>query len=107
MDAISCRKNVKLVMDPIVHPNYSYPIQHQNDIALLKLETVNLDDFAPACLPAVDTDYTGKTGHAYGESYCHCTMIMFVLTMCYFVCACYLALILSVLFLIYPRNNYT
>jgi len=60
------RKNVKLVMDPIVHEDFRSPNTDSNDIALLKLETVNLGDFAPACLPAVDTDYTGKTAHAYG-----------------------------------------
>jgi len=60
------RKNVKLVMDPIVHEDYKSPFTDSNDIALLKLETVNLGDFAPACLPAVDNDYTGKTAHAYG-----------------------------------------
>ena len=60
---------MKLVMDPIIHPEYQSPFTDSNDIALLKLETVNLGDFTPACLPAVDTDYTGKTGHAYGEYY--------------------------------------
>merc|ERR1719158_564973 len=60
------RLNVKLAHDPIVHEQYQSPKVVSNDIALLKLETVNLGDFAPACLPAVDTDYTGKTGHVYG-----------------------------------------
>jgi len=57
---------VKLVLDPIVHEQFDSPLLFSNNIALLKLETVNLDDFAPACLPAVDTDYRGKTGHVYG-----------------------------------------
>merc|ERR1719158_2011562 len=60
------RLNVKLAHDPIVHEQYQSPKVNSNDIALLKLETVNLGDFTPACLPAVDTDYTGKTGHVYG-----------------------------------------
>jgi len=60
------RKNVKLVLNPIVHEDYNIGKPTTNDIALLKLETVNLNDFTPACLPAVDTDYNGKTGHIYG-----------------------------------------
>jgi len=60
------RRNVKLVLDPIVHESYRDPFTDSNDIALLKLETVNIGVYAPACLPTQDKDYTGRTGHVYG-----------------------------------------
>ena len=56
-------------MDPIVHENYESPLRYSNDIALLKLaEKVDLNIYTPACLPALNTDFTGKTGSVYGES---------------------------------------
>lgn len=61
------RKEVSLAIDPIVHENYNSPYQSSNDIALLKLaEAVDLNVHTPACLPALNTDYTGKTGSVYG-----------------------------------------
>jgi len=71
------RKNVKLVLNPIVHEEYNIGKPFTNDIALLKLETVNLNDFTPACLPVLDTDYTGKTGHIYGWGTSnHCIQVL-------------------------------
>jgi len=67
------RMNVRLVMDPIVHPDHNNPKKYSNNIALLKLEPVSLLDFTPACLPIINEDYTGKTGEMYGwgsTSYC-------------------------------------
>ena len=56
-------------MDPIVHESYESPLRNSNDIALLKLaEKVDLNIYTPACLPAPNTDFTGKTGSVYGES---------------------------------------
>ena len=55
-------------MNPIIHENYNNPFASSNDIALLKLaEKVDLNIHTPACLPALNTDYTGKTGSVYGE----------------------------------------
>ena len=52
-----------------MHESYKSPNVNSNDIALLKLaEKVDLNIHTPACLPALDTDYTGKTGSVYGES---------------------------------------
>ena len=60
---------MSLAIDPIVHENYNSPYQESNDIALLKLaEAVDLNIYTPACLPALNTDYTGKTGSVYGQS---------------------------------------
>ena len=62
------RKVVPLAMDPIVHESYKSPFTSSNDIALLKLaEAVDLNIYTPACLPALNADYTGKTGRTYGE----------------------------------------
>ena len=56
-------------MDPIVHESHRSPYFGSNDIALLKLaEKVDLNIYTPACLPALDTDFTGKTGSVYGGS---------------------------------------
>ena len=56
-------------MDPIVHKSHRSPYRGSNDIALLKLaEKVDLNIYTPACLPALDTDFTGKTGSVYGGS---------------------------------------
>ena len=56
-------------MDPIVHESYDSPYTSSNDIALLKLaEKVDLNIYTPACLPELNTDFTGKTGSVYGES---------------------------------------
>ena len=56
-------------MDPIVHESYESPYSSYNDIALLKLaEKVDLNIYTPACLPALNTDYNGKTGSVYGQS---------------------------------------
>ena len=56
-------------MDPIVHESYNNPLTNSNDIALLKLaEKVNLNVHTPACLPALNTNFTGKTASVYGES---------------------------------------
>jgi len=61
------RKNVKLAMNPIVHESYQSPKTSSNDIALLKLaESVDTTRYVPACLPAVNMDYTGQTGRVYG-----------------------------------------
>merc|ERR1719400_2755340 len=55
------RKNVALEIDPIVHEDYNSPMSTSNDIALLKLaEPVDLNIFTPACLAALDADYTGQ-----------------------------------------------
>ena len=55
-------------MDPIVHESFNIS-SLSNDIALLKLfEKVDLDIYRPACLPALNTDFTGKTGSVYGGS---------------------------------------
>ena len=62
------RKVVRLAMNPIVHESYNVPFESSNNIALLKLaEKVDLNIYTPACLPAPNTDYTGKTGSVYGE----------------------------------------
>ena len=56
-------------MDPIVHESFNIdsPLR-SNDIALLKLaETVDLNVHTPACLPSLNTDFTGKTGSVYGQ----------------------------------------
>jgi prostatin (serine protease 8) len=63
------RMVVRLAMNPIVHPNYQSPEQNSNDIALLKLDYVDLNVYTPACLPVIDTDFTGKTGTVYGWGY--------------------------------------
>merc|ERR1719153_111200 len=61
------RKEVRLEIDPILHENYHSPKKHSNDIALLKLsEAVDLDTYAPACLPSFGADYTGENGRIYG-----------------------------------------
>lgn len=61
------RKEVGLAMDPIVHESYNSPFTSSNDIALLKLaEKVDLNIYTPACLPALNMDFTGKTGSVYG-----------------------------------------
>ena len=61
---------MSLALAPIVHENYNSPYSSSNDIALLKLaEKVDLNIYTPACLPALNTDYTGKTGSVYGQSY--------------------------------------
>ena len=61
------RKNVKLALDPIVHENYT-GVKDGYDIALLKLaESVDLTVYTPACLPKSGAEYTGQTGHVYGE----------------------------------------
>merc|ERR1711981_1325039 len=61
------RKNVALEIDPIVHEDYNSPMSTSNDIALLKLaEPVDLDIYTPACLAALDADYTGQKGSVYG-----------------------------------------
>ena len=52
-----------------MHESYKSPNVNSNDIALLKLaEKVDLNIHTPACLPALNNDYTGKTGSVYGES---------------------------------------
>jgi len=61
------RKNVRLAMDPIIHEDYQKDFQYNNDIALLKLaEEVDTAIYTPACLAAVDADYTGQNGRVYG-----------------------------------------
>merc|ERR1712037_670338 len=61
------RKNVALEIDPIVHEDYNSPMSTSNDIALLKLaEPVDLNIYTPACLAALDADYTGQNGRVYG-----------------------------------------
>merc|ERR1719351_641978 len=61
------RKNVRLAMDPIIHEDYQKDFQYNNDIALLKLaEEVDTAIYTPACLAAVDADYTGQKGRVYG-----------------------------------------
>ena len=55
-------------MDPIVHESYYSPLPNSNDIALLKLvEKVDLNIYSLACLPALNNEFTGKTGSVYGE----------------------------------------
>jgi hypothetical protein len=62
------RKVVPLALEPIVHESYGSPYTSSNDIALLKLaEAVDLNIYTPACLPTLNTDYTGKIGRTYGE----------------------------------------
>ena len=62
------RNVVRLAMNPIFHESYNVPFEYSNDIALIKLaEKVDLNIYTPACLPAPNTDYTGKTGSVYGE----------------------------------------
>ena len=52
-----------------MHESYKSPLVNSNDIALLKLaEKVDLNIYTPACLPALNTDYNGKTGSVYGQS---------------------------------------
>ena len=61
------RKNVALEIDPIVHEEYNLPMSTSNDIALLKLaEPVDLNVYTPACLAALDADYTDQNGRVYG-----------------------------------------
>jgi len=61
------RKNVRLAMNPIIHEDYQKDFQYNNDIALLKLaEEVDTAIYTPACLAAVDADYTGQNGRVYG-----------------------------------------
>merc|ERR1712004_544804 len=61
------RKHVRLAMDPIIHEDYQKDFQYNNDIALLKLaEEVDTAIYTPACLAAVDADYTGQSGRVYG-----------------------------------------
>ena len=68
---VLCRKVVGLAIDPIVHESYKCPKENSNDIALLKRsEKVDLKVYTPACLPALNKDYTGKTGTAYGVIPC-------------------------------------
>ena len=56
-----------LEIDPIVHEDYGSPKSSSNDIALLKLaEPVDLNIYTPACLAALDADYTGQNGRVYG-----------------------------------------
>ena len=58
-----------LEIDPIVHEDYGSPKSFSNDIALLKLaEPVDLNIYTPACLAALDADYTGQNGRVYGNS---------------------------------------
>ena len=58
-----------LAIDPIVHEDYHWPLPMSNDIALLKLaEPVDLNIYTPACLAALDADYTGQNGRVYGNS---------------------------------------
>merc|ERR1719382_2434561 len=65
------RRNVRLAMDPIIHEDYQKDFQYNNDIALLKLaEEVDTAIYTPACLAAVDADYTGQNGRVYGEYKC-------------------------------------
>ena len=57
-----------LEIDPIVHEDYGSPKSSSNDIALLKLaEPVDLNIYTPACLAALDADYTGQNGRVYGN----------------------------------------
>ena len=57
-----------LEIDPIVHEDYNSPKSTSNDIALLKLaEPVDLNIYTPACLAALDADYTGQNGRVYGN----------------------------------------
>ena len=52
----------------IPHEDFNSPKELSNDIALLKLaEHIDLNVLTPACLPALDTDFTGKTGSVYGK----------------------------------------
>ena len=56
-------------MDTIVHKSYNSPYQGSNNIALLKLaEKVDLNVYTPACLPALNADFTRRTGNVYGQS---------------------------------------
>ena len=65
------RKDVK-VEKIIPHEDFNSPKELSNDIALLKLaEHIDLNVLTPACLPALDTDFTGKTGSVYGEKKNH------------------------------------
>lgn len=91
------RKNVRLAMNPIIHEDYQKDFQYNNDIALLKLaeevhnqflnifflsqnflniifsrskSQVDTAIYTPACLAAVDADYTGQNGRVYGEYKC-------------------------------------
>ena len=67
-DEFSCRKNIMLALDPIIHESFRSPKRDSNDIALLKLaEDVDLTIYTPACLPAPGTDYTGQNGRVYGR----------------------------------------
>ena len=88
------RKNFRLAMNPIIHEDYQKDFQYNNDIALLKLaeevhnqflnifflsqnflniifsrskSQVDTAIYTPACLAAVDADYTGQNGRVYGE----------------------------------------
>ena len=55
------------IADIITHPQYNTRTS-QNDIALLKLaESVDLNIYSPACLPAQGTDFTGQKGWVYGQ----------------------------------------
>ena len=68
---LACRKVLK-VSEVINHPSYN-PSTSENDIALLKLaESVDLNTYSPACLPAQGADFTGQKGWVYGQSSaCH------------------------------------
>ena len=97
------RKNVRLAMNPIIHEDYQKDFQYNNDIALLKLaeevhnqflnifflsqnflniifsrskSQVDTAIYTPACLAAVDADYTGQSGRVYGEDKCAPYMYM-------------------------------
>ena len=63
---MACRRVVK-VSEVIKHPSYNPPVE--NDIALVKLaESVDLNTYSPACLPAQGADFTGQKGWVYGQA---------------------------------------
>jgi secreted trypsin-like serine protease len=59
-------RQVLTIAEIVLHPSYTFS-GSSNDIALLKIsETVNLNDWSPACLPTSGADFTGQNGWVYG-----------------------------------------
>jgi len=59
-------RQVLTIAEIVIHPNYDHS-GSSSDIALLKLsESVDLDAWSPACLPASGADFTGQNGWVYG-----------------------------------------
>merc|ERR1719203_1581573 len=66
MIMITMLRQVLTIAEIVLHPSYTFA-GNSHDIALLKIsETVNLNDWAPACLPTSGADFTGQNGWVYG-----------------------------------------